>query len=339
MTTTAKPLRIGILGAAKIARAFCEAVTPSKLIKVTSVASRQADKAEAFAKDLSIARTFASYEALLADPDIDAVYNPLPNSLHAEWSIKAANAGKHILCEKPLAVSGAEAKSMFEAARRNKVHLVEAYPYMAQPQALKVRELVRSGAVGTPQLIRASFGVYFVDPANIRLKPDLAGGSLMDAGSYPVSFVRAIAGERPSRVHAIARWSETGVDKTLAATMEFKSGLIAQITSSFATGYHRAAQIAGDAGSIDVTYLNHPPIGGEPVVYLRRGIMVTNEIETIKVAGGNGFLAEADSFASLVADGPQHWTGASEQESIDIALTLEALLRSARSGAAVEVGS
>ncbi len=339
MTTTAKPLRIGILGAAKIARAFCEAVTPSKLIKVTSVASRQADKAEAFAKDLSIARTFASYEALLADPDIDAVYNPLPNSLHAEWSIKAANAGKHILCEKPLAVSGAEAKSMFEAARRNKVHLVEAYPYMAQPQTLKVRELVRSGAVGTPQLIRASFGVYFVDPANIRLKPDLAGGSLMDAGSYPVSFVRAIAGERPSRVHAIARWSETGVDKTLAATMEFKSGLIAQITSSFATGYHRAAQIAGDAGSIDVTYLNHPPIGGEPVVYLRRGIMVTNEIETIKVAGGNGFLAEADSFASLVADGPQHWTGASEQESIDIALTLEALLRSARSGAAVEVGS
>ena len=339
MTTTAKPLRIGILGAAKIARAFCEAVAPSKLIKVTSVASRQADKAEAFAKDLSIARTFASYEALLADPDIDAIYNPLPNSLHAEWSIKAANAGKHILCEKPLAVSGAEARSMFEAARRNKVHLVEAYPYMAQPQTLKVRELVRSGAVGTPQLIRASFGVFFADPTNIRLKPDLAGGSLMDAGSYPVSFVRAIAGERPSRVHAVARWSETGVDKTLAATMEFKSGLIAQITSSFATGYHRAAQIAGDAGSIDVTYLNHPPIGGEPVVYLRRGIMVTNEIETIKVAGGNGFLAEADSFARLVADGPQHWTGASEQESIDIALTLEALLRSARSGAAVDVGS
>ncbi len=338
MTVSAKPLRIGILGAAKIARAFTEAVAPSKLVKVTSVASREAAKAAAFAKDLSIARTFSSYEALLADPDIDAVYNPLPNSLHAEWSIKAAQAGKHILCEKPLAVSGPEAKSMFDAARRNNVHLVEAYPYLAQPQTLKVRELVRSGAIGRPQLIRASFGVFFSDPTNIRLKPDLAGGSLMDAGSYPVSFVRAIAGERPSRVHAVARWADTGVDKTLAATIEFESGLIAQITSSFATGYHRHAQIAGDAGSIEVTYLNHPPIGGEPIVLVRRGIMVTNEVETIKVAGGNGFLAEAESFARLVADGPKQWTGATEAESVDIALTLEALLRSARSGAAVTVG-
>ncbi len=339
MTGTGKPLRIGILGAAKIARAFCTAVAPSHLVAVTAVASREAAKAVAFAKDLSIARTFSSYEALLADPNIDAIYNPLPNSLHAQWSIKAVEAGKHVLCEKPLAMSGAEAKSMFDAARRSGLHLVEAYPYLAQPQTLKVRELVKSGAIGKPQLIRASFGVFFSDPANIRLMPDLGGGSLMDAGSYPVSFVRAIAGERPSRVHAIARWSESGVDKTLAATMEYDSGLIAQITSSFATGYHRAAQIAGDAGSIDVTYLNHPPIGGEPVVYLRRGIMVTDAIETIKVAGGNGFLAEAESFARLVSGGPKHWTGATEQESIDIALTLAALLRSARSGAAVDVGS
>jgi D-xylose 1-dehydrogenase (NADP+, D-xylono-1,5-lactone-forming) len=232
MTSSSTPLRLGILGAAKIARAFTEAVAPSGMVKITAVASRDASKGAAFAADYKIPKSYGSYEALLADPEIDAVYNPLPNSLHAEWSIKAAAAGKHILCEKPLAISGAEARSMFDAAKKNGVHLVEAYPYLAQPQTLKVRELVKSGAIGRLHLIRASFGITFNDPANIRLKPDLAGGSLMDAGSYPVSFVRAIAGERPKRVHAFATWFDTGVDRTLAATMEYDSGLIAQISSS-----------------------------------------------------------------------------------------------------------
>ena len=171
------------------------------------------------------------------------------------------------------------------------------------------------------------------------MKPDLAGGSLMDAGSYPVSFVRAMAGERPSRVHAVARLTDTGVDKTMVATLEFPSGLIGQISSSFGTGYHRNAQIAGDTGAIDTTYLNHPPIGGPPSVTLKRGTTVAGEAETITVAGGNGFLAEAESFARMIAEGPQAWTGASEAESIDIAVTLEAILASARTGAAVAVGS
>ena len=330
MTTSNTPLRIGILGAAKIARAFIAGVAPSQLVKVAGVASREASKAEAFANEYAIPKHYGSYDAMLADPSIDAVYNPLPNSLHAEWSIHAVQAGKHVLCEKPLAVSGQEARAMFDAAKRKGVHLVEAYPYLAQAQTQKARELVKSGALGRLQLIRASFGVQFTDMTNIRLKPDLAGGSLMDAGSYPVSLVRAISGERPSRVHAVARWTQTGIPKTFAATLEFESGLIAQITSSFATGYHRHAQIAGDAGTMELTYLNHPPIGGPPSVTLRRGIMVTHEVETIDVPGGNGFQLEAESFARLVKQGPSQWTGATPEESIDIALTLEALLKSAR---------
>ena len=337
MAAQPSALRIGVLGAANIARQFIAGVAPSVLVKVTAIASRDVDKAAAFARECGVGRSFGSYEAMLADKDIDAVYNPLPNSLHAEWSIKAAAAGKHILCEKPFAVSGAEARAMFDAAAKHKVHLVEAYPYMAQPQTLKVRELIKAGAIGKPQLIRASFGIPFSDPANIRLKADLAGGSLMDAGSYPVSLVRVLAGERPSRVHAVARWFETGVDKTLAGTLEFKSGLIAQISSSFATGYHRHAQVSGDAGSIETMYLNHPPVGGPPVVQVRRGPTVATATETITVEPGNGFFGEAESFARLVSGGMQHWTGVTPEESIDIAATLEALLKSARSGATVDV--
>jgi len=329
-------LRLGILGAANIARAFVAAVAPSKRVTVSAVASRDEERARSFARELGIPRSHPSYEALLADPDIDAVYVPLPNSMHAEWSIRAAEAGKHVLCEKPLAVTASEARAMFAAARRNRVRLVEAYPYRAQPQTLKLRELLNSNAIGRVQLIRASFGVAFSDPANIRLSPALAGGALMDAGSYAVSLVRTVAGERPSRVHAVARWAETGVDRTVVATLEFESGLLAQVSCSFATAYHRHALIAGDGGSIETTYLNHPPIGGPPILRVRRGILVTATEEIIEAPGGNGFLAEAQSFQRLVAHGPEHWTGTSEEESTDIALTLEAIARSARSGVSVD---
>ncbi len=326
------PLRIGILGAAAIARAFIAGVAPSKTVKVTTVASRDLAKAQRFASETGIAQALGSYEALLADPAIDAVYNPLPNTLHAEWSIRAAEAGKHVLCEKPLAMGEAEAVAMFAAARKHKVHLVEAYPYRAQPQTRKLAELVAAGAIGKIRLIRSSFGVNFTDPSNIRLKPDVGGGALLDAGSYAVSLVRLVAGARPERVSATAQWTETGVDNTTVATLEFAGGLLAQVSCSFATGYHRHALVSGDGGTIETTYLNHPPVGGPPTVQIRRGTKVTDAIETIELAGGNGFLAEAESFREMIVRGPAHWTGATPGESVDIAATLEAILKSARSG-------
>ena len=201
----AVPLRMGVLGAARIARLFVEAVKPSSKFVVTAVASRDAERAAVFACDTGIPRVHPRYDALFADRGIDAVYVPLRNSLHAQWSIRAADAGKHVLCEKPLAASAAEARAMFAAAKRNGVYLVEAYPYRAQPQTLKLRELLAGGTIGRLQLIKAALGFPLTDAANIRMDRSLAGGALMGAGSYPVSLVRTIAGAAPHRVHAMSR--------------------------------------------------------------------------------------------------------------------------------------
>jgi predicted dehydrogenase len=326
-------VRVGVLGAANIARAFIAGVKPSTRVVVAAIASRTADKAEKFARETGVARFHGSYEALLADPEIDAIYNPLPNSLHAEWSIRACEAGKHVLCEKPLCTTGAEAREMFAAARRNGVHLVEGYPYRAQPQTIKVLELIESGAIGKLQLIQASFGFTLAAGPNIRFDSALAGGSLMDAGTYPVSLIRMAAQERPSRVHAVAHWTN-GVDRALAATIEFNSGLLAQVTSSFSTSVHRQALIAGTDGVIQTPFLNHPPLNRPAEFLLKRGIAADKDFEKIQAPALNGFLAEAESFAALVrgrAANPR-WDGASPEESLDIVLTLEAILQSARSG-------
>jgi predicted dehydrogenase len=330
--TASSRLRIGVLGAANIARMFCTSVAPSKEVVVSAVASRGKDKAEAFAREQRIPRALGSYEALLSDPDIDAIYIPLPNSMHAEWAVRAVEAGKPVLCEKPIALSGAEAKSMFEAARRHKVILREGYPYMAQPHVATMRKWLAEGAIGKVRLIRSSFGVYFDDPSNIRLSATLGGGALLDAGSYAVSLVRLAAGERPTRVQAASERAANGVDLTTVATLSFASGLLAQISCSFATGYHRHALIAGDNGVIETNYLNHPPMSGPAVLQIKKGRVNTAAFEPSPVPDGNGFLLQTESFARLLREGEAHWTGATPQESIDIMLTLDAIRKSATSG-------
>ena len=231
---------------------FHPGVSTSKRVTVSAIASRDDAKARAFAREFAIARHFGSYQALLADRDTDAVYIPLPNSLHAEWSIAAVRAGKHVLCEKPLSATAAEARAMFDAARRHGVHLVEGFPYRAQPQTRKLRELLEAGVIGEVRLIQAAFGFSLGTGENIRLNPRLAGGALMDVGAYPVSLARMVARSRPTRVHASAHWAG-GVDRTLAATLQFSSGLLAQINCSFSTCLHRHALIAGSNGVIRTT--------------------------------------------------------------------------------------
>jgi xylose dehydrogenase (NAD/NADP) len=335
--TSPRSLRIGILGAANIARLFVAGVRDSRKVIMTAIASRDIERAGKFARETGVARVHPTYEALLADPEIDAIYNPLPNNLHAEWSIRAVEAGKHVLCEKPLATSVREARAMFAAAARNGVHLVEAYPYRAQPQTLRLLALLNEKAIGRLQLIQAAFGFPLTDPSNIRMNPALAGGALMDAGCYPVSLVRGIAGERPRRVHAIARWAESGVDLALVASIEFAGGLLAQVSCSFATARHRHAFVAGDTGSIRTTYFNDTSAAFPPVLEVRRGPGWDARQELVETAETNGFLAEADSFHDLVVDGPDRWTGVTPEESIDIALTMDALAASARQGVAIEI--
>jgi predicted dehydrogenase len=340
------PVRFGILGAANIARAFTSGLSGSPFTTVTAVASRSAEKAAEFAAACAIARAHGSYEALLADPGIEAVYIPLPNDMHASWAIRAAEAGKHVLCEKPLCLSAAEAHAMFDAARRNGVHLVEAYPYMSQPQTLRVRELLAQGVIGRVQLVQVAFGFGLVtpegaplgDPGNIRLLAEHGGGGLMDAGSYSMSFARLAVGERPERAIAAARWTQGGVDQTVAATLTFPGGAIAQITSCMSGAFHRHAMIVGDQGVIETGYSNHAPESGKLSIRVKRGVPGAVPFETEELDGGDGFRAEAESFARMIRTGAQAWNGASEAESIDVAMALEAIARSAREGGWVPVG-
>lgn len=336
-TTTSKPLRMGVLGAASIARGFISALKDSAKVDVCAVASRDAEKAATFARETGVMRSLGSYEALLADPSIEAVYNPLPNNLHAEWTIKAANAGKHVLCEKPFAANSTETQAMFAAARDNNVYVVEAYPYRAQPQTIKLAQLLHEGAIGNVQTIHASFGFPLPVNGNIRWDPSLAGGALMDAGSYPVSLVRMIAGERATRAFAMAQFVDGGVDRTLMGTLEFGNGIIAQISCSFGTARHRNATIVGDSGTLATTYFNDTSTELPPLLHLTRGTGWDAPRETVETAAVHGFLAQGEAFHDLVRNGWASWPGATVAESTDIAFMLDALAASARSGNAVEI--
>jgi xylose dehydrogenase (NAD/NADP) len=236
-----------------------------------------------------------------------------------------------------LATSADDAEAMFAAARQNKVYLVEGYPYRAQPQTLKLRELLARDEIGRLQIVQASFGFLLSDAANIRLDPNLGGGALMDAGSYPVSLVRMIAGQRPARAQAIARWTESGVDRTLVGSLEFSNGVLAQIACSFAIARHRRATIIGDAGSITTSYFNDTSTALPPILEVRRGSGPDAQQETIETSAINGFLAEAEAFYDLIAYGWERWTGSTPEESIDTMLMLEALAASARQGSAIDI--
>jgi D-xylose 1-dehydrogenase (NADP+, D-xylono-1,5-lactone-forming) len=322
-------LRIGILGAAKIAGPFMAGARQSTRVEVTAVASREPARAEAFARQHGIARA-CSYDELVAAAEVDAVYVALPNHVHARWSMAAARAGKHVLCEKPLATSEAEAREMFAAARESGVVLLEAFPYFFQPQTLEIERLITSGTIGQVRTMYAAFGFTVSDPDNIRLDPALAGGALMDAGCYAVSFARLVFGSRPVRVGAVARW-QGGVDRTLAGTLEYAGGGIAQVSCSFATGLHRRAIIAGSAGVIDTEYHNHTNRHDSPTFRLRLGSDWQSDFQTIPVPREDGFRLEVDAFAEMTIGGWGTTLEARTAASLDNAWTLAALLESARS--------
>jgi predicted dehydrogenase len=321
-------LRIGILGAAKIAGSFMIGAKASSRAAVVAIASRDRGKAEAFARQHDIPRAYG-YADLLADREVDAIYNPLPNALHAEWTIAAARAGKHVLCEKPLAANEREAEAMFAAADANRIVLVEAFPYMFQPQTLEIEHLVASGAIGEVRTMFAAFGFTIADAGNIRLDARLGGGTLMDAGCYPVSFARQVFRARPTRVTAIARWAG-GIDQTLAATLEYPGGGIAQISCSFATAVHRRALIAGTTGAIDTDYHNHTDRIAAPSYRLKRSPDWQAEFETMPVASENGFRAELDAFVEMIERDDRAGVQARRIASLDNAWTLAAILDSAR---------
>jgi xylose dehydrogenase (NAD/NADP) len=336
MTSNTSPLRIGILSTANIARHFINGCAGSEKLAIVAVASRSLASANTFAESHQVPRALGSYEALLADPDVEAIYNPLPNSLHAEWSIRALEAGKHVLCEKPIAVTAAEARAMFATAERCGRLLVEAFPYRSQPQTLALAHLLAAGDLGRPRLIQAGFGFPVANPANIRLDPTLGGGALLDAGSYAVSLIRMIAGALPTQVSAFARWTERGVDSSMIANLTFADGLVAQAACTFGTGIYRHATIACENGVVATDFLNHLTPADPGLLEVRRGGWELQR-EALTFPASNGFRAEAEAFADAVRGRPAAWNGITPQQSIEVMQMLDAILQSAREGRPVSL--
>lgn len=352
MTTALKastPLRMGILGCANIARQFARDVAPSPLVKIVAVASRTAATAAVFAAAHKIDRHHGSYEALLADDAVDAIYLPLPNTLHAEWAMKAAEHGKHVLCEKPLALTAADARAMFDAARRNHVKLLESFPYYFQPQTVELRATLAQGAIGDIRLVQSCFGFTVPNPqTNIRMRPDLGGGALLDAGSYALSIIRLAMGRAPTRVRADATWADTGVDISTMATLYYANGARAQLSCAMDAANHRHATIVGSGGTIDTEFLNHTTLDGttDPFGYLpslariRRGTANTVPFEPIRASGtGSGFRFAADAFALMVMENADADVEHAAAVSIDNAATLDAIAKSAKLGQSVDVAA
>ena len=339
------PLRLGILGCANIAKQFVRDVHGSSLVAIQAVASRDLAKAQAFAQSFDITRAHDSYEALLADSALDAIYIPLPNSLHAEWAIRAMQTGKHVLCEKPLALNLAEVRRMFVVARQQGVMLLEAYPYWFQPQTRDLLACLSHDKIGEVLSMQASFGFTVGNTdTNIRMKPDLGGGALLDAGSYPLSLIRLVMGCAPERVMAHANWADTGVDINLMATLFYADGRRAQMSCAMDTANHRRATIVGSHGTVETEYLNHTSDSNTHAwgylpsqLRVRQGIANSIPFEDIHSDSGSGFRFAAEAFAQVVREGDMAAIECAAAASHDIAATLDAIHTSAKTGHVVHL--
>ena len=258
---SSSPIRIGVLGAAAIVPAAL--TNPAKSVsevQITGIAARDPKRAQGFARKHQISRVHESYTDLLADPEIDAIYNPLPNSLHAEWTIRALRAGKHVLCEKPFASNAQEAEEMAKAARETGLVLSEAFAYRYHPLTAYVKEILSNGEIGKVRHIDAQFCFFLPATNNIRFKYELAGGALMDCGCYPVSLIRHLAEAEPSVVRAEARLFAPQVDHKMTADLSFADGRTAHLACDMRSPklFRSLLEIQGDAGRLQVINPYHP---------------------------------------------------------------------------------
>lgn len=294
-------LRLGGVGVARIA---LDRVLPSarfaQRVEVVAIASRDLAKARRAADQLAIPRAYGSYDALLRDADVDAVYNPLPNSLHAPWTIAAAEAGKHVLCEKPLAVSTEEARRMVDACRRNGVVVMDAFMYRHHPQHRVAFDLLRREGVGRLRHIRASFTYLHTSPrGNVRFAPELAGGALMDVGCYAINLARWAAGEEPLSVHAVQRESaEFGVDVSVSMLLEFPGGLAATLDAGFDRIGGGTYELVAERGTVTVPDAFTP--AAHPVAVT---LKLSDRSETVRVDPAHQYSLELDHFAESVFEG------------------------------------
>ncbi|MGH3006837.1 MAG: Gfo/Idh/MocA family protein [Gaiellaceae bacterium] len=315
----------GILSTAHINRLVLAGARESDRVDVVAVGSRDRARAEEYARENGIERAHGSYEALLADPDVEAVYISLPNSLHVEWSTRALEAGKHVLCEKPLSRRPAQVKETFDVAERTGLVLMEAFMYRHNPQTARLVELVDSGAIGALQLVRAAFSFPVEGSGNVRLLAELDGGSLMDVGCYCVSGARLLAGE-PERVYAEQVVGQTGVDVLFSGTMRFPGGVIAQLDSGLHLPHRDELEAIGDEGSL---FLDDPWHCRTPVLELRR----QDGDEQIALGAIDSYRLELENMSDAIRGSAVPLLG--REDALGQARAIEALYRSAEEGGPV----
>jgi predicted dehydrogenase len=325
-------VRWGVLSTAAIGvKRVIPGMQKGDWIEVTAIASRDLRKAEDVARLLGIAKAYGSYEELLADPQIEAIYNPLPNQLHVPWSIRAAEAGKHVLCEKPLSMTVAEARTLLAVQERTGVLIGEAFMVRTHPQWLRTRELIASGRIGKLRSIQGSFSYFNNDPTNIRNIPECGGGALMDIGCYPINTSRLLFDEEPLRVSAlIEKDPKLQVDRLTSAMLEFPSGQATFTCSTQIVPYQRM-QLLGTKGRIEIEIPFNAPNDQPCRILIDDGRDLFGggiAIETFPIC--DQYTIQGDAFSRAVREGtkaPVPLTDAIKNMAV-----IEAVFRSAESG-------
>jgi D-xylose 1-dehydrogenase (NADP+, D-xylono-1,5-lactone-forming) len=318
----------GIMSTAQINRLFLAGARQARNVEIVAVAGRDRAGAERYAREHQIERAHAGYESLLADPDVQAVYISLPNSMHIEWSVRALEAGKHVLCEKPLSSRREEVELAFDVATRHQRLLMEAFMFRHNPQTLRLTELVRDGAVGRLRLIRASFSFFAADPANVRLSAALEGGALMDVGCYCVSGSRLLAGE-PEHVSAEQTIGGDDVDVVFAGMMRFPDDVVAVIDAGLALAPRDGLEVVGEQGTL---WLDDPWHCRVPVIELRRG----GEVERIPIEPVDSYRLEAENLSAAIRGNAEPLLG--RADAVGQARAIEALYEAADTGRVVALG-
>ena len=342
MSTSLAPLRLGLLSTAAINEWVLDAVRDSELVDVVAVGSRSEERAETYAREHGIPRAHGSYEALLSDPDVDAVYVSLPNSMHVDWSIAALEAGKHVLCEKAFAARAADVERAFDAAERNGRVLTEAFMYRHHPQCSVIRDLVAGGAIGRLRGVRVTLAVDMLTmrgPGDVRFSRELDGGALLDVGTYCVSIARLVAGE-PERVFGEQELYESGVDLSFYGLMRFPDDVMAIFTSSLAQPFEQRLEVVGTIGTLVVPGPVAPQWADRPEI--RRPATGPGERpgapEPVDVPEAHvNYRLQAEDFALAVRTGRPPLLD--RDECVAQARALEALITSAATGVAVDVPS
>jgi xylose dehydrogenase (NAD/NADP) len=324
-----EPLRLGLLSTAKITGAILGGARDAAGVEVVAVASRDGARSETFAAENGIEVAYGAYEDLLADDDVEAVYVPLPNKLHLPWSVRALEAGKHVLCEKPLSRRVEDVEAAFDVAERADRLLMEAFMWRYHPATETVVRLIGSGEIGRLRVVRAAFG-FALDPGadNLRWSDELEGGALMDVGCYCVSGLRLLAGE-PLRVSAERVDGESGVDARMAGVLRFADGVLGTFDCGFDVPYRAGIEVVGETGTIVSL---DPWHGRTPEVRLLRP---DAEAQDVPVERANPYALELDDFAHAARNGGAPRLG--RDDAVAQARVIEALYAAAGSGRAVDV--